>query len=360
MVPRRGGSFLARLLHRTDDDIAGLLSHELELNEDGSLVACDASSSSACTGAAAIEKHLMGIADDDLPAPIRGRPGARSAIVVRSILVIPPDIRPLVLLESGNFATSDLNDLYRRIINRSNRLRKLKELNAPPTILLNERRMLQKTVDSLFANRFLLKSGRVLGSSNRPLRDLLDILLWHIAQPNGKRADYSARARAVPSSAVGLDAVLVPRSIAATLGLPENGPVLLTRDPIASEHAVPVAVLREKPHEAPVIAMHPVHFEAIFGAVGGIPECVLHRPLSPSAIEEAGQFVGKIVVAPHAPAKSWMDMTHTRELAAHILDAAMQGRPLSFDSPAGVLLAGPGVAAFSPVVGSQEPRAHDG
>ena len=88
-------------------------------------------------------------------------------MVLDVIPVIPPDLRPLVLLDSGNFATSDLNDLYRRIINRNNRLKKLVDLNAPEVIIRNEKRMLQQSVDSLFDNNRCKRP--VLGSSNRPL-----------------------------------------------------------------------------------------------------------------------------------------------------------------------------------------------
>src|SRR5947209_7034361 len=88
-------------------------------------------------------------------------------MVLECIPVIPPDLRPLVLLDSGNFATSDLNDLYRRIINRNNRLKKLVDLNAPEVIIRNEKRMLQQSVDALFDNNRCKRP--VLGSSNRPL-----------------------------------------------------------------------------------------------------------------------------------------------------------------------------------------------
>ena len=91
-------------------------------------------------------------------------------MVMDVIPVIPPDLRPLVLLESGNFATSDLNDLYRRIINRNNRLKKLLDLNAPEVIIRNEKRMLQQAVDALFDNGRCRRP--VLGSSNRPLKSL--------------------------------------------------------------------------------------------------------------------------------------------------------------------------------------------
>jgi hypothetical protein len=95
-------------------------------------------------------------------------------MVLDVIPVIPPDLRPLVLLDSGNFATSDLNDLYRRIINRNNRLRKLVDLNAPEVIIRNEKRMLQQSVDALFDNNRCKRP--VLGSSNRPLKSLTDMI----------------------------------------------------------------------------------------------------------------------------------------------------------------------------------------
>ena len=95
-------------------------------------------------------------------------------MVMDVIPVIPPDLRPLVQLESGNFATSDLNDLYRRIINRNNRLKKLVDLNAPEVIIRNEKRMLQQAVDALFDNGRCRRP--VLGSSNRPLKSLTDMI----------------------------------------------------------------------------------------------------------------------------------------------------------------------------------------
>ncbi|MBI4574755.1 MAG: DNA-directed RNA polymerase subunit beta', partial [Planctomycetes bacterium] len=95
-------------------------------------------------------------------------------MVLDVIPVIPPDLRPLVLLESGNFATSDLNDLYRRLINRNNRLKKLIDLNAPEVIIRNEKRMLQQSVDALFDNNRCRRP--VLGSNNRPLKSLTDMI----------------------------------------------------------------------------------------------------------------------------------------------------------------------------------------
>jgi hypothetical protein len=109
--------------------------------------------------------------------------------------VIPPELRPLVPLDGGRFATSDLNDLYRRVINRNNRLKKLIELHAPDVIVRNEKRMLQEAVDALFDNG---RRGRVLrGANNRPLKSLSDALKGKQGRFRqnllGKRVDYSGR-----------------------------------------------------------------------------------------------------------------------------------------------------------------------
>ncbi len=126
---------------------------------------------------------------------IRGSENKAEWMVMDVIPVIPPDLRPLVLLESGNFATSDLNDLYRRIINRNNRLKKLMDLNAPEVIIRNEKRMLQQSVDALFDNGRCRRP--VLGSSNRPLKSLTDMIKGKQGRFRenllGKRVDYSAR-----------------------------------------------------------------------------------------------------------------------------------------------------------------------
>jgi DNA-directed RNA polymerase subunit beta' len=111
------------------------------------------------------------------------------------IPVLPPDLRPLVPLEAGRFATSDLNDLYRRVINRNNRLKRLKELNAPEIIIRNEKRMLQEAVDALFDNG---RRGKVFtGANKRPLRSLSDMLKGKQGRFRqnllGKRVDYSGR-----------------------------------------------------------------------------------------------------------------------------------------------------------------------
>ena len=143
-------------------------------------------------------------------------------LVLEVIPVIPPDLRPLVLLESGNFATSDLNDLYRRIINRNNRLKKLVDLNAPDVIVRNEKRMLQQSVDALFDNGRCKRP--VLGSSNRPLKSLTDMIKGKQGRFRenllGKRVDYSARSVIVVGPEMRLHQCGLPKRIALELFQP--------------------------------------------------------------------------------------------------------------------------------------------
>jgi DNA-directed RNA polymerase subunit beta' len=143
-------------------------------------------------------------------------------MILDVIPVIPPDLRPLVLLDSGNFATSDLNDLYRRIINRNNRLRKLVDLNAPEVIIRNEKRMLQQSVDALFDNNRCKRP--VLGSSNRPLKSLTDMIKGKQGRFRenllGKRVDYSARSVIVVGPRLKLHQCGLPKKIALELYQP--------------------------------------------------------------------------------------------------------------------------------------------
>ena len=153
---------------------------------------------------------------------IRGSENKSEWMVMDVIPVIPPDLRPLVLLESGNFATSDLNDLYRRIINRNNRLKKLVDLNAPEVIIRNEKRMLQQAVDALFDNGRCRRP--VLGSSNRPLKSLTDMIKGKQGRFRenllGKRVDYSARSVIVVGPELKLHQCGLPKKIALELFQP--------------------------------------------------------------------------------------------------------------------------------------------
>jgi DNA-directed RNA polymerase subunit beta' len=151
-----------------------------------------------------------------------GTPNKPEWMILECIPVIPPDLRPLVLLDSGNFATSDLNDLYRRIINRNNRLKKLVDLNAPEVIIRNEKRMLQQSVDALFDNNRCKRP--VLGSSNRPLKSLTDMIKGKQGRFRenllGKRVDYSARSVIVVGPELKLHQCGLPKKIALELFQP--------------------------------------------------------------------------------------------------------------------------------------------
>src|SRR6202035_2275898 len=136
--------------------------------------------------------------------------------------VLPPDLRPLVPLDGGRFATSDLNDLYRRVINRNNRLKKLMELHAPDVIVRNEKRMLQEAVDALFDNG---RRGRVLrGTNNRPLKSLSDTLKGKQGRFRqnllGKRVDYSGRSVIVVGPELKLHQCGLPKKMALELFKP--------------------------------------------------------------------------------------------------------------------------------------------
>ncbi len=153
---------------------------------------------------------------------LRHSPNEASWMVLDVIPVIPPDLRPLVLLDSGNFATSDLNDLYRRIINRNSRLKKLVDLNAPEVIIQNEKRMLQQAVDALFDNGRCRRP--VLGSSNRPLKSMTDMIKGKQGRFRenllGKRVDYSARSVVVVGPELKLHQCGLPKKIALELYQP--------------------------------------------------------------------------------------------------------------------------------------------
>jgi len=140
-------------------------------------------------------------------------------MVLEILPVIPPDLRPLVPLDGGRFATSDLNDLYRRVINRNNRLKKLMELNAPEIIIRNERRMLQEAVDALLDNG---RHGKpVMGANNRPLKSLSDMLKGKQGRFRqnllGKRVDYSGRSVIVVGPELKLHECGLPKQMALEL-----------------------------------------------------------------------------------------------------------------------------------------------
>jgi DNA-directed RNA polymerase subunit beta' len=143
-------------------------------------------------------------------------------MILTVVPVIPPELRPLVPLDGGRFATSDLNDLYRRVINRNNRLKRLIELRAPDIIIRNEKRMLQESVDALFDNG---RRGRVItGANKRPLKSLADMLKGKQGRFRqnllGKRVDYSGRSVIVVGPELKLHECGLPKKMALELFKP--------------------------------------------------------------------------------------------------------------------------------------------
>ena len=185
-------------------------------------------------------------------------------MILEVIPVIPPDLRPLVPLDGGRFATSDLNDLYRRVINRNNRLKRLKELNAPEVIIRNEKRMLQEAVDALFDNG---RRGRVItGPSKRPLKSLSDMLKGKSGRFRqnllGKRVDYSGRSVIVAGPELRLHQCGLPSRMALELFKPFIYSKLEQRGHVTTIKAAKKMVERERDEVwdilAEVIQEHPV------------------------------------------------------------------------------------------------------
>src|SRR3977135_4125582 len=180
------------------------------------------------------------------------------------IPVIPPELRPLVPLDGGRFATSDLNDLYRRVINRNNRLKKLMDLHAPEVIVRNEKRMLQEAVDALFDNG---RRGRVLrGANNRPLKSLSDTCKGNQGRSRqtllGKRVDYSGRSVIVVGPDLKLHQCGLPKKMALELFKPFHYSRLYAKCLSAAAHQRKKLVEKENPEVwdilDEVIREHPV------------------------------------------------------------------------------------------------------
>jgi DNA-directed RNA polymerase subunit beta' len=244
-------------------------------------------------------------------------------MILRVIPVIPPELRPLVPLDGGRFATSDLNDLYRRVIIRNNRLKRLIEIKAPEVILRNEKRMLQEAVDSLFDNS--RKSNAVKTDANRPLKSLSDSLKGKQGRFRqnllGKRVDYSARSVIVVGPELKMHECGIPKDMAAELYKPfiirkliERGivktvksakkivdrkdpviwdilenvlkghPVLLNRAPTL--HRLGIQAFQPKLIEGKAIQLHPLSCTAFNADFDG-DQMAVHLPLGNEAILEA-------------------------------------------------------------------------
>src|SRR3989440_2401976 len=244
-------------------------------------------------------------------------------MILDVIPVIPPELRPLVPLDGGRFATSDLNDLYRRVINRNNRLKKLMDLHAPEVIVRNEKRMLQEAVDALFDNG---RRGRVLrGANNRPLKSLSDTLKGKQGRFRqnllGKRVDYSGRSVIVVGPELKLHQCGLPKKMALELFKPfiyhrleqrghcttikqakelveqqdpvvgnileeviKDHPILLTRAPTL--HRLGIQAFEPVLVEGKALKIHPLVCTAFNADFDG-DQMAVHIPLSPEAQVEA-------------------------------------------------------------------------
>merc|ERR1711965_299622 len=244
-------------------------------------------------------------------------------MILTVVPVIPPELRPLVPLDGGRFATSDLNDLYRRVINRNNRLKRLMDLKAPDIIVRNEKRMLQESVDALFDNG---RRGRVItGTGKRPLKSLAEMLKGKQGRFRqnllGKRVDYSARSVIVVGPNLKLHECGLPKGMAAELYKPfiirkmiERGivktvksakkivdnreavvwdilenvlkghPVMLNRAPTL--HRLGIQAFQPKLIEGKAIQLHPLTCTAFNADFDG-DQMAVHLPLGNAAILEA-------------------------------------------------------------------------
>ncbi len=185
-------------------------------------------------------------------------------MIMSIVPVLPPDLRPLVPLEGGRFATSDLNDLYRRVINRNNRLKKLKDIQAPEVILRNEKRMLQESVDALFDNG--RRTHSVRGDSKRPLKSLSDLLKGKQGRFRqnllGKRVDYSGRSVIVVGPELKLHQCGLPKNMALELFKPFIIMKLEEKGYVQTVKSAKKLVERERPEVwdilEEIISEHPV------------------------------------------------------------------------------------------------------
>jgi len=290
------------------------------------------------------------------------RSGHRPEWMILDVIpVIPPELRPLVPLDGGRFATSDLNDLYRRVINRNNRLKKLLELRAPEVIVRNEKRMLQEAVDALFDNG---RRGRVLkGSNNRPLKSLSDTLKGKQGRFRqnllGKRVDYSGRSVIVVGPELKLYQCGLPKKMALELFKPfiynrleekqlvgtikaakelvelevdevwdaleeviQDHPVLLNRAPTL--HRLGIQAFQPVLIEGKAIKIHPLVCAAFNADFDG-DQMAVHVPLSPKA-----QIESRVLML---AANNILSPAHGRPLAVPSQDLVLGGYYLTLERP---------------------------
>jgi DNA-directed RNA polymerase subunit beta' len=300
-------------------------------------------------------------------------------MIMRSLPVIPPDLRPMVQLDGGRFAASDLNDLYRRVINRNNRLRRLMELEAPEVIMRNEKRMLQEAVDALIDNS--AHGERVISRRNRKLKSLSDILKGKQGRFRqnllGKRVDYSGRSVIVVGPALRLQECGLPKKMALELFRPFILRELLARDFVHTIKAANRMIERAQPevwdvldeiikgypvllnraptlHRLGIQAFYPVLVEGdaiqlhplvctAFNADFDGDQMAVHVPLSAAAKAEAREYMlsAKNLLLP-ASGKAAVGPTRDMLLGCYymtLLLAGAKGTGMVFSTPEESLIA---------------------
>ena len=254
-------------------------------------------------------------------------------VILDIIPVIPPDLRPMVPLDGGRFATSDINDLYRRLINRNNRLRKLKSVNAPDIIIKNEMRMVQDAVDSLFDNS--RRSHPVTGNGDRPLKSLSDILKGKQGRFRqnllGKRVDYSGRSVIIVGPNLKLHQCGLPKLMALELfkpfvmrGLVEQGyahNIKAAKRMIETEHELVWGILENVVKGHPVLlnrapTLHRLGIQA-FEPILIEEKAIQLHPLVCHAYNadfDGDQMAVHVPLTPEAQIEAWMLMLSSRNL----------------------------------------------
>jgi len=254
-------------------------------------------------------------------------------MILDVIPVIPPDLRPMVPLDGGRFATSDINDLYRRLINRNNRLKKLKAVNAPDIIIKNEMRMLQDAVDSLFDNS--RRSHPVTGTGDRPLKSLSDILKGKQGRFRqnllGKRVDYSGRSVIIVGPNLKLHQCGLPKLMALELfkpfvmrGLVEQGyahNIKAAKRMIESEHELVWGILEQVVRKHPVLlnrapTLHRLGIQA-FEPILIEDKAIQLHPLVCHAYNadfDGDQMAVHVPLTPEAQIEAWMLMLSSTNL----------------------------------------------
>jgi len=322
----------------------------------------------ADTGAIAIQKILrnldLDILSDELRELIEHKPKVDKKVLKRLELVeelrksknkaewmildiipvIPPDLRPMVPLDGGRFATSDINDLYRRLINRNNRLKKLKSVNAPDIIIKNEMRMVQDAVDSLFDNS--RRSHPVTGNGDRPLKSLSDVLKGKQGRFRqnllGKRVDYSGRSVIIVGPSLKLHQCGLPKQMALELfkpfvmrGLVDQGfahNIKAAKRMIETEHELVWGILEEVVRDHPVLlnrapTLHRLGIQA-FEPILIEEKAIQLHPLVCHAYNadfDGDQMAVHVPLMPEAQVEAWLLMLSSRNL----LNPA-NGRPVVY------------------------------